>query len=225
MLLNICNFLQPGQYAEGRPSFDQSAFASYSFGPRIATSWRTDTDVGTPGHVTFEDMLRNLDADAASPQAAGPGHWNDPDYLGPGQSMSAAQFRTQFSMWAVLAAPLMISADLSRLSSASRATVSNSEVIAIDQDPAGAQGTLAGSSGAGQVWVKPLSDGSRAVALLDRGSSPLKITTSATAVGLPAGGPYLVRNVWTHTTRSSAGTIQARVPGYSTVLLRVSQSA
>jgi alpha-galactosidase len=225
MLLNICNFLEPGQYAEGRPSFDQSAFASYSFGPRIATSWRTDTDVGTPGHVPFEDMLRNLDADAASPQAAGPGHWNDPDYLGPGQSMSAAQFRTQISMWAVLAAPLMISADLSRLSSASRAAVSNREVIAIDQDPAGSQGTLAGSSGAGQVWVKPLSDGSRAVALLDRGPSPLSIATSATAVGLPAGGPYLVRNVWTHTTRSSAGTIQARVPGYSTVLLRVSQSA
>jgi alpha-galactosidase len=225
MLLNICNFLQPGQYAEGRPSFDQSAFASYSFGPRIATSWRTDTDVGSPRHVSFEDVLRNLDADAASPQAAGPGHWNDPDYLGPGQGMSAAQFRTQISMWAVLAAPLMISADLARLSSASRSAVSNAELIAIDQDPAGVQGTLAGSSGAGQVWVKPLGDGSRAVALLNRSSAPLRIATSANAVGLPSGGPYLVRNVWTHTTRSSSGAISAYVGGDSTVLLRVSQSA
>jgi alpha-galactosidase len=225
MLLNICNFLQPGQYADGRPSLEGSAFASYSFGPAIATSWRTDTDVGTPGHVSFEDVLRNLDADAASPQAAGPGHWNDPDYLGPDQSMSSAQFRTQMSMWAVLAAPLMISADLSRLSSASRSAVSNAEVVAIDQDAAGVQGTLAGSSGAGEVWVKPLSDGSRAVALLNRGSSPLRITTTAAAVGLSAGGPYLLRNVWSHTTRSSAGTIQAGVPGGATVLLRVSQSA
>jgi alpha-galactosidase len=98
-------------------------------------------------------------------------------------------------------------------------------VVAIDQDAAGVQGTLAGSSGPGEVWVKPLSDGSRAVALLNRGSSPLRITTTAAAVGLPAGGPYLLRNVWTHTTRTSAGTIQAGVPGGATVLLRVSQSA
>jgi alpha-galactosidase len=225
MLLNICNFLQPGQYAEGRPSLGESAFASYSFGPSVANSWRTDTDVGTPGHVTFEDVLRNLDADAAAPQAAGPGHWNDPDYLGPDQGMSPAQFRSQLSMWAILAAPLMISYDLKKLSGASRAAVANGEVIAIDQDPAGAQGTLVGSSGAGQVWVKPLGDRSRAVALLNRAAAPLRITTSALAVGMAPGGEYLLRDVWAHTTRSSARSISAVVGGYSTVLLRVSQTA
>ena len=54
------------------------------FGPSVGNSWRTDTDVGLPGNVSFADVLRNIDADAAAPQAAGPGHWNDPDYLGPG---------------------------------------------------------------------------------------------------------------------------------------------
>jgi alpha-galactosidase len=222
MLLSICDFLQPEQYGEGRPVLDESAFSSYSFGPTVGNSWRTDTDVGLPGNVPFTDVLRNMDADAAAPQAAGPGHWNDPDYLAPDQGMSATQFRSQFSMWAMLAAPLMISDNLTKTSSASVAALQNSEVIAIDQDPAGVQGTLLSTSGTGQVWVKPLVDGSRAVALLNRGSSATTITTSASAVGLPSASSYALRNVWTHTTSSSGGAISAYVPGDSTVLLRVS---
>jgi len=222
MLLSICDFLQPDQYAEGEPPLAESAFTSYTFGPSIGNSWRTDGDVGIPGHVPFTNVLRNIDADAAQPQAAGPGHWNDPDYLGPGQGMSTAQFRTQVSMWAMLAAPLMISADLTRISAASQAAVGDPEVIAIDQDPAGVQGTLIASTGAGQVWVKPLSDGSRAVALLNRGSTPLPIETSALATGMPASGRYVLRDLWTHTTRTTPGRIAAEVPGGSTVLLRVS---
>jgi hypothetical protein len=222
MLLSICNFLQPEQYGEGRPALDESAFSSYSFGPTVGNSWRTDTDVGFPGNVSFTDVLRNIDADAAAPQAAGPGHWNDPDYLAPDQGMSAAQFRSQLSMWAMLAAPLMISDDLTKISPASLAAVENTEVIAIDQDPGGVQGTLLSSAGNGQVWVKPLIDGQRAVALLNRGSSATKIQTSTSAVGLPPASSYALRNVWTHTTSSTGGSIVAEVPPDSTVLLRAS---
>jgi alpha-galactosidase len=222
MLLSISDFLQPEQYGEGRPVLDESAFSSYSFGPTVGNSWRTDTDVGLPGNVPFTDVLRNMDADAAAPQAAGPGHWNDPDYLAPDQGMSAAQFRSQLSMWSMLAAPLMISDNLTKISSASVAALQNSEVIAIDQDPAGVQGTLLSTAGNGQVWVKPLVDGSRAVALLNRGSSATTITTSASAVGLPSASSYALRNVWTHATSSTGGTISAYVPGDSTVLLRAS---
>jgi alpha-galactosidase len=222
MLLSICDFLQPEEYGEGRPPLDESAFSSYSFGPSVGNSWRTDTDVGFPGDVPFADVLRNMDADAAAPQAAGPGHWNDPDYLAPGQGMSAAQFRTQLSMWAMLAAPLMISANLTTIGPGSLATVQNSEVIAIDQDPGGAQGTLLSSAGSGEVWVKPLIDGSRAVALLNRGSSATRIETSASAVDLPPASSYALRNVWTHTTSSTGGSIGAEVAGDGTVLLRVS---
>jgi len=222
MLLSICDFLQPEQYGEGRPTIDQSAFASYSFGPSIANSWRTDTDVGLPGNVSFTNVLRNMDADAAAPQATGPGHWNDPDYLAPDQGMSATQFASQLSMWAILAAPLMISDDLTRISRASLQAVQNTEVIAIDQDPGGVQGTLLSSSGNAQVWVKPTIDGSRAVALLNRGSSATGIETSASAVGLPGASSYRILNVWTHTSSSSRGSIAAEVPGEGTVLLRVS---
>jgi alpha-galactosidase len=222
MLLSICNFQQPEQYGEGRPPLEESAFASYSFGPSVGNSWRTDTDVGTPGHVYFSNVLRNVDADAAAPQAAGPGHWNDPDYLAPDQGMSATQFRSQLSMWAMLAAPLMISDNLTKISANSLVAVQNSEVLAIDQDPTGVQGTLLSSSGNGEVWVKPLLGGSRAIALLNRGSSPIDIQTSAGASGLPSAAIYTVRNVWTHTTSSTVGAIRAVVPGDSTLLLRVS---
>jgi alpha-galactosidase len=222
LLLSICNFLQPGQYVGEVPTYVNSNFSSYTFGPSDGNSWRTDTDVGVPGDVQFVSVLRNLDADAAQPDAAGPGHWNDPDYLGPDQGMSAAQFRTQFSMWAMLAAPLMVSANLVSLSSASQTTVSNREAIAIDQDPAGVQGRLISASASGQVWVKPLRDGSRAVALLNRGSHTLSIATSAGAVGLPGARSYTQRNVWTGAIRSTQSRIAASVPGSSTVLLRVS---
>ncbi len=220
MLLSICNFLQPGQYGEGRPLLEGSAFDSYTFGPSVGNSWRTDTDVGLPGDVPFSDVLRNMDADAAAPQAAGPGHWNDPDYLAPDQGMSATQFRSQLSMWSILAAPLMISDDLTRIGPASLAAVQNSEVIAIDQDPGGVQGTLLSTAGNGQVWVKPLIDGSRAVALLNRGSDATRIDTSAARVGLPRAWSYTLRNVWSHRASSTPGPISAEVPGDGTVLLR-----
>ncbi|MGN6372081.1 MAG: glycoside hydrolase family 27 protein [Solirubrobacteraceae bacterium] len=221
LLLSICNFLEPGQF-QGEPPFAQSAFASYTFGPSTANSWRTDTDVGSPGRVTFATVLRNLDADAAHPEAAGPGHWNDPDYLGPDQGLTSAQFRTQLSMWAMLAAPLMVSDDLRTISPSSLAALKNPDVLAIDQDPAGVQGQLVSSSGEAQVWAKPLAGGARAVALLNRGSLPLRIQTSAAAVGMPSSGGYLVRDAWKHARYRSDGSLAAEVGPESTVLLRVS---
>jgi alpha-galactosidase len=221
MILNICNYLQPGQKTTGVPVFNQSVFASASFGPAIATSWRTDTDVGAPGNVPFNSVLRNMDADATSPLAAGPGHWNDPDYLGPDQGMTATQFQTQFSMWALLAAPLMISDNMATMTKASLTTLANKAVIAVDQDPAGIQGTLVSASGNGEVWKKPLINGNYAVALLNRGSSAITISTTASALGLPAAHSYSVTNLWTNQRSTSSGSFSAQVQGDATVLLRV----
>ncbi len=222
MLLSVCDYLQPGQYESEVPTIENSAFSSYTFGPSVGNSWRTDTDVGVPGDVQFSAVLRNLDADAAAPEAAGPGHWNDPDYLGPDQGMSAAQFRTQFSMWAMLAAPLMVSEDLISMSSATHTTLTNREAIAIDQDPAGQQARLLAASGGGEVWVKPLANGTRAVALLNRSSKTLELTSSAAEVGMSAATAYQLRNVWSGAVTSTTGAIAASVPRESTVLLRVS---
>jgi alpha-galactosidase len=138
--------------------------------------------------------------------------------------MSEAQFRTQFSMWAILAAPLMLSRSMLTIDKASLAAVSNRQVIAIDQDPAGIQGSMVpgSASGMGEAWAKPLADGNVAVALLNRGSTPVQVSTSASAVGLPAANSYSVRNLWSGQHSTTAGALSATVAAYSTVLLRVS---
>ena len=227
MLLDICVFPQPGQVSSGFPSFANSAFSSYSFGPSVGNSWRTDTDVGSPRGVPWSSVVRNLDADATEPSAAGPGHWNDPDYLGPDLGLTDTQFQTQFSMWAMLAAPLMISGNLTGLSAASLATVSNRQMIAIDQDPAGIQASMVSASGDGEVWMKPLLDGDFAIALFNRGTTPLQISTSAQALSaadaaFPAASSYTLANVWTGASSATSGPISATVDPYGTVVYVVS---
>jgi hypothetical protein len=95
-------------------------------------------------------------------------------------------------------------------------------VIAIDQDPLGAQGWPVSQTNTGQqVWVKPLASGARAVALFNRGSSPQQITTAATAVGLPQASHYTLLNVWTNQTSKTHGEISALVQPDAVVLYRV----
>src|SRR5581483_9528030 len=89
--------------------------------------------------IQWGDLLRNLMADAAHPEAAGPGHWNDPDYLVPEIGLSPTEDQTELTMWAMLAAPLVIGSDVRTLSDASIAMLTNAEVIAVDQDPLGQQ--------------------------------------------------------------------------------------
>jgi alpha-galactosidase len=222
MLLNICNFLQPGQ-GPTNPSFAASAFESYSFGPSDGNSWRTNTDIGSPGNVPFSSVLRNLDADATENAVAGPGHWNDPDYLAPDMGMSATQFKTQMSMWAILAAPFMFSDNMLTMSGSSYQALTNKQVIAVDQDPAGIQGWLVGGSvsGNGEAWTKPLSDGSYAVALLNRGSTAQVVATSATAIGMAPARSYKVTDLWSGARTTTTNVLTSTVAPYATTLLKV----
>ena len=221
MLLNVDNFWVPGQIDGKRPSFADSAYANYRWAPRIAASWRTDTDIGSNKKIAFVDVLRNLDHDAAHPGAARPGHWSDPDYLGPGLGMTPAEARAQLSMWAIVAAPLILGSDPRALSVPTVKMLSNPQVIAVDQDPLGIQGRPVQQQGSGQVWSKPLLGGGRAVALLNRGTAPLRITTSTTKVGLAAAREYALQDLWAHTARTTTGAITAVVAAHSVVLYRV----
>ncbi|HEY4830104.1 MAG TPA: glycoside hydrolase family 27 protein [Solirubrobacteraceae bacterium] len=222
LLLNVCNFWVPGQIDGTRPSYANSAYASYQWAPGIAQSWRTDTDIGFTRDIQWVNVLRNLDHDAAQPTAAGPGHWNDPDYLGPELGMTGAEAQAQLSMWAIVAAPLILGSDPRALSPAAIAMLENREVLAVDQDPLGVQGTVVSAEGSGQVWSKPLAGGASAVALLNRGSVPLRITTTASQVGLAAASSYTVRDLWAHANSRSQGEVGAVVPPDSVVLYRVS---
>ncbi len=220
MLLNVDNFWVPGQIDGVRPALVDSAYSNYQWARHIAQSWRTDTDIGVTRNVKFVNVLRNLDHDAAHPRAAGPGHWNDPDYLGPELGMTTAEAQAQLSMWAIVSAPLILGSDPRALSATSIAMLKNRQVIAIDQDPLGIQGTPVQQQGAGQVWGKPLAGGDRAVALLNRGPTALWITTSATAIGLPLARDYRLHDLWMHTTRTTTGMIGSLVPPDSAVLYR-----
>jgi hypothetical protein len=239
MILNVCNFWGPGAEGGGLPSIADSSWDTYSWAPSLAQSWRTDTDIGFPNNVVFANVLRNLDQDSTSQtalqttptiqSAAGPpgsdgiawGHWNDPDYLAPELGMTSTQAQSQFSMWAMVSAPLILGSDPRALSSATISMLENPQVIAIDQDSLGVQGSLLSQSGSGQVWVKPLANGDRAVALLNRGSSPLQISTTASAVGLPQVSSYRLLDLWANQTTTTTGAISVNVPPNAVVLYRV----
>jgi alpha-galactosidase len=221
MLLNVCNFWVPGQINGQQPSFANSAYANALWAPAIAQSWRTDTDIGATGNIQFVNVLRNLDQDAAHPKQAGPGHWNDPDYLGPQLGMTPAEAQAQVTMWAIVAAPLILGSDPRVLSPQTIKMLENPQVIAIDQDRLGVQGTAIRREGNGQVWVKPLAGGDRAVALLNRGGRPIRIKTSVRALRIVHAAHYRVANLWSHTTFTTTGPISARVGPDAAALYRV----
>jgi alpha-galactosidase len=220
MLLNVCNFWRPGQVGDGYPPLERSAHGNYAWAPRIAESWRTDTDVGFAGRVAFDDVLRNLDANAAHPEVAGPGHWNDPDYLAPELGMSADEARAQLTIWAIMAAPLVIGSDVRRLSAATVAMLANSEVIAVDQDPLGRQGTPVTRHETGEVWRKPLAGGDDALALLNRGRSPLRLDVDLGELG-QASGAHRLRDLWSGSAELVGERFCASVPARGARLFRI----
>ena len=167
-------------------------------------------------------MLRNLDHDAAHPAAAGPGHWNDPDYLGPGLGMTPDEARAQLSMWAIVAAPLILGSDPRTLSTASVKMLTNPRVIA--RRPGSARDSRAGRSAStarARCGSGRLTGGARAVALLNRGATALQIATSARRLGLPRARSYELQDLWTGTVTTTAGAISARIAPRSAALYRV----
>jgi alpha-galactosidase len=221
MIFNVCNFWVPGQINGRRPSLANSSYANALWAPRIAQSWRTDTDIGATGKILFKNVLRNLDRDAAHPKAAGHGHWNDPDYLGPQLGMTRGEAQAQMTMWAIVAAPLVLGSDPRRLSPAQTRMLENRQIIAVDQDRLGVQGRAIRGDRSAQVWVKPLAGGGRAVALLNRGSTAIRITTTTRDIGISHRKRYKVQNLWTYRSHTTTGRISARVPAHAAVLYRV----
>ena len=141
--------------------------------------------------------------------------------------LSDTEGRTHFSMWAMLAAPLIAGNDLGSMSATTKATLTNTEVIAVDQDPLGEQGKLAASPGTNlQVWSKTLSGTNvRAVALLNRGTATASITVQWSALGIPTGAAT-VRDLWSHTDLGSfSGSYTASsIPSHGVVMLKVTST-
>jgi len=192
--------------------------------------WTWGTDVGgnlwrTTGDIndTYTRMAQIGFSQAGLSKYAGPGHWNDPDMLEVGNGgMTDDQYRQHMTLWVILAAPLLAGNDLSKMSPATLAILTNKEVIAVDQDPLGKQGDRVSALGLTEIWAKPLSGGAKAVALFNRTDKPASITLHLREVGFSDNAR--LRDLWQgREVKATGGAYTATVPAYGAVLLKVSQ--
>ena len=181
--------------------------------------WRTTGDISD----RYSRMAEIGFAQAGLAKYAAPGHWNDPDMLEVGNGgMNLEEYRTHMSLWALLAAPLLAGNDLSKMTPETIGLLTNRELIAIDQDPAGLQGDRLSTEGPGEVWSRSLADGSKAVGLFNRHPQPIEVLADFRQLGF--NGPVHVRDVWSgHDLGSIQGEFRTKVPGHGVVLLRVSK--
>jgi alpha-galactosidase len=136
-------------------------------------------------------------------------------------SLSLTESRSEFSLWAEMAAPLIAGTNIASASSTTLSTLTNSRVIAVDQDSLGRQGTLVSSQGGLDVLAKPLANGDVSVALFNETGSTAGITTSAAAIGKTGASSYDLTDLWSGATSATSGTISASVPAHGTVMYRV----
>jgi alpha-galactosidase len=156
-------------------------------------------------------------------QWAKPGHWNDPDMLEIGNGgMSETEYQTHMSLWAILAAPLLAGNDLRSMTPATLRILTNREVIAVNQDKAGKQGSQFWKSGDREIWIRPLAGGDTAVAIFNRAAEPSTVTRPWLYLGI--GPKAKVRDLWEHRAVVVQGEeYSATIPGHGVVMLRVSR--
>ncbi|MFF7190161.1 glycoside hydrolase family 27 protein [Streptomyces sp. NPDC008222] len=228
MLLNLCNPLTDDWGLPHTP--EQDAHNTYAYAPVVADSWRTGTDIawGTPSPGQWPNVLRNMDANAWHPEAQGPGHYNDPDYLIPMRRMADGndelteeESTTQFVMWAEMASPLVLGSDPRTLSESMLGTLRNPEIIAVDRDPLAVQGVRVATDSVGDVYSKVLTGhGKRAVVLLNRSDRPAERTVDFADVAL--GGPVDVRDLRARADRGThSGSYTVEVPAHGTAFLKL----
>jgi len=194
--------------------------------------WRTTGDINDrwggkqkwpDGSCCSNGVLGILDQQVGLQSYAGPGHWNDPDMLEVGNGgMTDVEYRTHFSLWALLAAPLIAGNDLRNMRPQIHDILTNKEVIAVDQDALGREGERVAKNGELEVWAKQLKDGSRAVILLNRGESEQEITANWEDLGYPATLSGAVRDLWDHKDLGKkTGKFSARVAPHGVVMVTV----
>src|SRR5580658_8473478 len=181
--------------------------------------WRTTGDI----QARWQSIYDLMSEQAGLASYVGPGHWNDPDMLEVGNGkLSLAENRSHFSMWAMLAAPLLAGNDLPHMKPEINAILTNKDVIAIDQDTLGKQGTRAYSDGEVEVWTRHLSGGAMAVAVLAAGDSrysthPLHL--DLTRLGLH--GPQEGKDLWTGKAVTLTNHMPVEIGSHDILLVRI----
>ena len=177
----------------------------------ISANWRSMSGIGfgQNGHEKY----------------AGPGHWNDPDMLEIGnRGLSPDECYTHMTLWCMLDAPLLIGCDMTKMDDLTASIFANDEVIGVSQDSLGKQGYRMKKDGTSEVWIKPLADGTLAVALFNRGLDTA--TVAATWDDLKLTGPQAVRDLWRQKDMGPQATgLSVPVASHSAELFRVGTPA
>jgi alpha-galactosidase len=211
----------------------------WDWGKDVGHSWRTTGDITAcfdcvvdHGQWKAFGVLQILDKQEGLRVHAGPDHWNDMDMLEVGNGMSANEDRAHFTIWAMMASPLIAGNDLRNMSKETAATLTNRGVIAVNQDPLGVQAFRHSAKDGVEIWWKPLENGEWALMVLNRNTGPRQVAIDWKAETVNDAlsrrdaafdkTSYSLRDLWT---AKSAGTtakpLDAQVPGHDVLLLRL----
>jgi alpha-galactosidase len=174
--------------------------------------WRTTGDISD----RWGSMVSILDQQVGLETYSGPNAWNDPDMLEVGNGgMTTEEYRAHMSLWSLLNAPLIAGNDLRTMDATTRDMLTDRDVLAVNQDWAGIQGHKIADDGDLEVWAKPMSDGSAAVVLFNRGVAGAQVATTAAALGLLNAPAYQMRDLWADTTTVTRSHVRASVPAHA----------
>lgn len=194
--------------------------------------WREGSDIATfdtqkPDTPRFHSVLWNYSYNLPLGRFQSPGNWNDADFIiGGDGGMTLAETRSQLALWSMMSAPLILSSDVSKLSPAAIAILGNRAVIAVDQDPLGKMANLIRRTPSEDVLLKQLEGGDYAVAVLNRGSSPLNADLSAANLGfLRANCQFSARSLWTGSEDGRVSALQAEIAPNDTAIWKIHLSA
>jgi len=189
--------------------------------------WRTTHDIVD----TWESVTGIVQAQEGFELFAGPGAWNDLDMLVVGTvgwgephptRLTPNEQYSHLSYWCLLASPLLLGCDLTRLDPFTLNLLTNDEVLDVNQDPLGRQAVRVQHDDAQEIWAKPMSDGSTAVGLFNRSCLTRTVTLPFASLGLK--GPHRLRDLWRQKDLGvAADTFAAEIPGHGVLLLNVRQ--
>lgn len=188
--------------------------------------WREGRDIkvykpATPSASRWSSVMGNYGYNRWLGRYAGPGNWNDPDFLIAGApGLTAAESRSQVALWAMMAAPFILSSEVSQLTPEGLAALGNNRMIELDQDPMGRQGAVVSSNATFEILVRPLANGDRAVAVLNRSAATRNIAVPLEELGLPACSVD-AQDLWSGGRREVTDTLTGRLAGHDTGVWRL----
>jgi alpha-galactosidase len=217
-------------YSESAPAYFENTpddwYLVLGWVAQYGNLWREGDDIALGqyyGIRKWRSISYNYSYNVGLWKYAGPGHWNDPDFLLVGDSgLSDNEMQTQMSLWAVMAAPLISSTDLTKISPSALAVLGNADVVAVDQDSAGVQGHIVQFGDAYDVLARPLANGDVAVVLYNKSEVEKKIATTASLVGFKSGSSLRLKNLISKTVTTSLDAIEATVPPHGSAIYRIS---